>query len=183
MAYGGNFLTALAIGQTVYASETIKTPLPGGPVFEYSSENQRPVGACPVVPVAAPPPVPPALQGTILKLIRTTIHRLLKTGWSDVVGINQPGTVTQDLFLQGGTLPASAASSKRKRHAKPPALLLARGTATAKVAGPVTVHLKLTRRGRGRLKTATRVKAVLVTTLRTGGRTLNLERRTVSLHR
>jgi hypothetical protein len=182
--YGGSFLAALAIGQTVYANETIEVSLPAGAVFEYASENERPVGACPAPPPPPPPaPVPPALQGTILKFIRTTIHKLLKSGFSDVVGINQPGTVTQDLYLQGGTLPATAASRKGKHHAKPaPALLLARGTATAKVAGDVTVHLKLTKRGRSRLKRAKRVKAVLITTLRTGGRALSLERRTVSLH-
>jgi hypothetical protein len=48
----------------------------------------------------------------------------------------------------------------------------------------VTVHLKLTRSGRSRLRGATRVKAVLITTLRTaGGQVLNVGRRSVSLHR
>jgi len=117
----------------------------------------------------------------IVKFIHSTIHKLLKLGLSDVVGINQPGTVTQDLYLQGGTPPAYA-SSKSKHHAKP-ALLLARGVTTATAAGNVTVHLKLTKHGRGKLKTAGRVKATLVTTLRTsGGQRLSLGRRTVSLH-
>ncbi|HEX5853808.1 MAG TPA: hypothetical protein VFY36_12025 [Solirubrobacteraceae bacterium] len=182
-AYNGNFLTPLAIGQTVHAREVVKTPLPNGAVFTYSSENERPVGACPLPPAPPPPPPPLALQGTILKLTRTTIHKLLKLGLSDVVGINQPGTVTQALYLRGGTLPANAASAKRGRHKLPPALLLARGAATAANAGEVTVHLKLTKRGRGKLKTAKRVKATLITTLRAGRQTLSLPRRTVSLHR
>jgi hypothetical protein len=182
--YGGSFLTPLAIGETVYATESIETPLPSGAVFEYSSETERPVGACPVPPPPPPTPVPPALQGTILKFIHTTIHKLLKLGLGDVVGINQPGTVTQDLYLQGGSLPAFASSKSRHHHRlAPPALLLARGVGTAKAPGDVTVHLKLTKRGRGKLKTASNVKAVLVTTLRTGGRALSLPRRTVSLHR
>jgi hypothetical protein len=181
-AFGGSFLKPLELGQTVGAVESLKTPLPGEATYTYTSENERPVGACPVPPPVYSPPPPPPLQGTIVKLLRATIHKLLKFGFSDVVGINQPGTVTQDLYAQGGTLPAFA-SSKRKHHAKP-ALLLARGTATAKAAGDVTVHLKLTKRGRGRLKTSSRVKATLVTTLRTsGGQRLSLGRRTVSLHR
>lgn len=181
--YGGSFLTPLAIAETVYATESIETPLPNSAVFEYSSETERPVGACPVPPTPPPTPVPPALQGTILKFIHTTIHKLLKLGLSDVVGINQPGTVTQDLYLQGGSLPALASSKSKHHHKPPPALLLARGVGTAKAPGDVTVHLKLTKRGRGKLKTASNVKAVLVTTLRTGGRALSLPRRTVSLHR
>jgi hypothetical protein len=47
----------------------------------------------------------------------------------------------------------------------------------------VTVHLKLTKRGRGKLKKVGHVKAILITTLRTAsGQTLSLGRRTVSLH-
>ncbi len=182
--YAGNFLVPLASGQTVYAREVVKTTLPSGAVFKYTSENERPVGACPVPPTPPPPPPPPPLQGTILKLIHTTIHKLLKSGLSDVVGINQPGTVTQDLYLQGGSVPAKAASAKHKRHAKPPALLLARGSVTATVAGDVTIHLKLTKRGRSKLKKSGHVKVILITTLRTaGGQTLSLGRRTLSLHR
>jgi hypothetical protein len=187
-AYSGNFLTTLSAGQTVFANETVKSSAPDGAIFEYSSENERPVGACPAVPAPIPLPapiVPPKLQGTILTLVKSTIVKLLKFGFSDQVSINQPGTVTQDLYLQGGTLPALAASvGKHKRHKPPPALLLARGTATAAGAGDVTVHLKLTVRGRRRLKTSKKVKAVLITTLHTaGGQILSLGRRSVSFRR
>ena len=178
-SFGGSFLLPLALGENVGAVESLKTPLPGEATYTYTSETERPVGACPAPP--PPPPAPPALQGVIVKFIHTTIHKLLKLGLSDVVGINQPGTVTQDLYLQGGSLPAYA-SSKGKHHAKP-ALLLARGVTTATAAGNVTVHLKLTKRGRGKLKTSSRAKATLVTTLRTsGGQRLSLGHRTVSLH-
>jgi hypothetical protein len=179
-AFGGSFLLPLALGENVGAVESLKTPLPGEATYTYTSEYERPVGACPAPP--PPPPAPPALQGVIVKFIHTTIHKLLKFGLSDVVGINQPGTVTQDLYLQGGSVPAVAASAKHKHHAKP-ALLLARGTVTATVAGDVTVHLKLTKRGRSKLKKAGHVKAILITSLHTaGGQTLSLGRRTVSLH-
>ncbi|HEY2142665.1 MAG TPA: hypothetical protein VGG98_11480 [Solirubrobacteraceae bacterium] len=185
-SYAGGFLVPLALGQTVFASESLQTPLAGGAVFAYSSETDRPVGACPVPPVvAAPPPPPPALQGSLLKLSRTTIRRLLRSGWRNRVTINQPGTVTQDLYLVNGRLPAYASVKRHGRRVrKPPALLLARGSTSAKGAGEVSVLLRVTPRGRRRLKHAGSVRAVLITTLTNGsGAKLNLELRSVTLHR
>lgn len=186
--FGGGFLTSLAFGETVWASESLETPLAGGAVFTYESENLRPVGACPPPPPPPPsPPAPPALEGSTLKLGKTTIHKLLKSGWVDQVTINQPGTVTVNLYLQGGALPAFASSAGRSRHhhkRKPPALLLARGTASAKSAGTVNVLIRVTPRGRRLLSHGRNVRAVLITTLRsTSGAKLNLERRSVTLHR
>ncbi len=180
--FGGSFLAPLAIGQTITATESLETALAGGAVFKYVSENERPVGACPVPPAPPPPPpAPPALQGSIIKFLRTTIHNLLTHGWRNRVTINQPGTVTQDLYLKGGKLPAFAAS---KHHAKtPPALLLARGSKTAGSAGVVSVLLKPTVKGRRRLKAAKSLTVVLVTTLRSrSGAKLNLARHTITLH-
>ena len=176
--FTGNFLTPLAIGQTVRATESVRTPLAGAAIFTYSSETDRPVGACPVPPPAPPPPPPPAipaLQGTILRLTRTTISKLLRSGWHTQVTINQPGRVIEDLYLQDGTLPAYA-SRKAKHHAKKPAaLLLARGSTLTKSAGKVDVLIKVTKQGRRRLKHAARVKAVLITTLvSTSGAKLDL---------
>jgi hypothetical protein len=182
--FGGSFLTSLAIGQTVTAIESLETPLAGGAIFDYISENSRPVGGCPPVVVPpSPPPPPPALQGSLLKLPHSTILSLLKSGWHDRVTINQPGTVTQDLYLEGGTLPAFAATNKH--HRKPrPALLVARGAVVASSAGTITVSLKLTAKGRLKLKSAKNAKLVLVTTLRSAsGTKLNLGRHTVLLHR
>jgi hypothetical protein len=183
--FGGSFLTPLAIGQTVTAVESLETPLAGGAVFDYTSENSRPVGACPPVIPPPPPPPPPALKGSVLTLPHVTILSLLKSGWHDHVSINQPGTVTQDLYLEDGTLPAFAATSKGRHHKKPPpALLVARGAVVASSAGTVTVSLKLTSKGRLKLKSTKHAKLVLITTLRTSsGAKLNLARRTISLHR
>jgi hypothetical protein len=186
--FGGSFLAPLALGQTVYASESLKTPLAGGATFTYSSENERPVGACPPVPVVAPPPPPPpppALEGSILKLVLTNIRNLIKHGWSDRVTINQPGTVIQDLYLQSGALPAFASSRGKTHHAKKPAaMLLARGTVTATSAGTVEVVLRVNSRARRKLEKMKSVKAVLVTTLRSAsGTKLDLGRRSVSFHR
>ncbi len=179
--YAGNFLTPLQLGETVWAEESSKTTLAGGEVFTYSSENDRPVGACPVPPAPPPPPPPPALQGSISKLLRTTIHKLLKLGLSDQVTINQPGTVVQDLYLAGGSVPAYAS---RKHHHRRPAVLLAKGTASATSAGTVSVVLHPTAKGRHVLRHRRRVRAELLTTLHSAsGAKLSLGVRTVTLDR
>lgn len=181
--YEGSFLASLAIGQTVRATESLQTPLASGAVFTYSSEVDRPVGPCPVPPVPPPPPPAPALQGTVLKLSHTTIRKLLKSGWSDQVTINQPGTVVEDLYTQGGKLPAYASAKKRHGHGGA-AVLLARGSATAASAGKVSVVLHLTAQGRRRLLHARSMRVVLMTTLLShSGAKLALERHALTLHR
>jgi hypothetical protein len=186
--FQGGFLTSLMGGETVFAVESLTSPVAGGATFTYSSENDRPVGACPVPPLPPPPPPPLALMGSIVKLARTSIHGLMHSGWSTHVTINQPGTIVENLYLQGGALPAFAASgrsasqAKRHRH-KPPALLLARGTATAKAAGTVTVTMHLTSGGRRVLRHARSVKVVLIATLKAAsGAKLTLERHSFTLH-
>jgi hypothetical protein len=185
-SYAGNFLKPLELGETVQVKEHLTTALGGGATFKYSSEAQRPVGACPAPPPPPPPPPPPALQGSIFKLVGTTIHKLLKSGWTDQVTINQAGTVTQDLYQVGGAVPASASAHRRghgHKH-KPPALLLARGSVSAVTAGTVSVTLHVTGKGRHALSHSHKVRAVLVTTLKTGsGAKLNLQTRTVTLQR
>ncbi|HXR29368.1 MAG TPA: hypothetical protein VN772_07290, partial [Solirubrobacteraceae bacterium] len=142
----------------------------------------RPVGACPVPPPPPPPPPPPIiLQGKILHLTATTIGNLLKHGWSDLVGLSEGGTVTQDLYLEDGTMPAYAARSHRHR---PPAQLLAKGSASSRTAGKVTVVLHVSPRARGRLRAAKSLHVVLITTIRSSsGTRLNLPRRQFVLHR
>jgi hypothetical protein len=180
--FGGSFLAPLALGQTVGAIETLKTPLAGEATYTYTSENQRPVSACPVPPPVYNPPPPPVLGGSIAKLLKTTIHAFLRFGARDQVTINLPGTVTQDLYLTGGRLPAFATATHHKKLQ--PALLLARGTVTAKAAGKVTVLLKLTVKGRHKLKSSHKLSAVLITTLRSSsGAKIDLQRHTITLHR
>jgi hypothetical protein len=180
--FGGVFLVPLQLGEDVIATESLKTPLAGEATYTYISEMERPVGNCPPpVQVTPPPAAPPVLSGGLAKVLRTSIKALLKSGAKDSVRINQPGTVIQDLYLKGGSVPAFA--SGVKHHKVPPALLLARGSATAKTAGTLRVTLRLTRHGRARLRSAHKVTAVLVTTLRTGGARLSLPRRTLTLHR
>jgi hypothetical protein len=184
--FGGDFLKPLELGEDVGAIESLKTALAGEATYTYTSENVRPVGGCPPPPPPPyVPPPPPVLQGSILKLVHVTIHKLLKSGWLTLVDINQPGTVTEDLYAQGGTLPAyaSSVSKGRKHHKPPPALLLARGTGSATAAGTVDVVLRATSKGRSKLKhDRRRVKAVLITTLHSAsGAKLTLSRRIVTL--
>jgi len=181
--FGGNFLAPLQLGQTVTATESLKTLLAEEATYTYISETSRPVGACPVPPAPPPPPPPPpVLQGSVMKLGHVTLHSLLKSGWHVLVGINQPGTVVEDLYMDGGSLPAFA-SSKHHHHHLPPALLVARGYVTAKKAGTVSVLLKVTKKGRSRLRSARSVHAVLLTTLHSSsGGKLGLGRKHVSIH-
>lgn len=186
-SFAGNFLKPLAIGETVKALESVEKPLEGGATFTYTSENDRPVGACPIPPSPPPPPPPPALQGSIFKLVGITIKKLLKSGWVDQVTINQPGAVIQDLYQVGGAVPAFASAHRQGHghpHKKPPALLLARGSASAAAAGTVKVLLRVTPKGRHVLSHRHRVRARLVTTLKaSSGAKLNLQTRTVTLDR
>ncbi len=182
--FGGDFLKPLEIGEDVGAFESLKTSLAGEATYEYASETERPVAGCPAPPppvVVAPPPVVPPFEGVIAKLFSSKIAGLLRFGATDKVTIDQPGTVTQDLYQVGGKLPAFASAHK---HVLPPATLLARGSASTKVAGTVTVHLRLTTKGRSRLKSAHSLKVVLITTLRSSsGAKITLGRRSISLHR
>jgi len=184
-SFGGSFLTALQPGETVAANESIETPLGNGAIFTYESENVRPVGACPAPPPPPPPPpapIVPPLGATLAKLLSATIHGLLKHGWSDKVTVNQAGTVTQDLYLENGALPAFA--SRKRHHTPPPALLLARGAVVAHAAGTVSVALKLTGRGRSRLRHAHSAHVVLITTVHAvTGAKITLPRRRFTLHR
>lgn len=187
LSFAGNFLNPPALGQTLRAVEHLKTPLADGATFTYMSENDRPVGACPVPPAPPPPPPAPALQGSIFKLVGITIHKFLKSGWTDQVTINQPGTVIQDLYQLGGAVPAyaSAHSKGARRHRrKPPALLLARGSASASGAGKVNVLLRVTAKGRRVLDRSHRLRGELITTLKSvSGAKLSLPTRTVTLKR
>jgi hypothetical protein len=177
--FGGNFLRPLELGEDVGAIESLKTSLPGEATYTYVSESERPVGGCP--PPPAPPPPLPALQGTVLKLSKLKLHMFLHAGLLDRVTINQPGLVIQDLYLKGGTLPAHASSTKHHKH-KPAALLIARGETKATAAGTVEVRLRLTSKGRRKLKHAKNAKALLITTLRsTSGAELSLTRQSVTL--
>jgi hypothetical protein len=188
--FAGVFLSPLQLGQTVYAVESLSSPIAGG-TFAYSSEFDRPVGACPVPPPPPPPPPPVALLGSIAKLAHLSLRGLLRSGWSTHVSINQPGRIVEDLYGRPGVLPAFAAASnepaagaRARRHRKPAAPLLARGTLNAAAAGVYTVTLHPTALGRRLLRHAHSAKAVLIATLTSAsGARLTLARQSLTLHR
>ncbi|HTW42305.1 MAG TPA: hypothetical protein VMD79_08315 [Solirubrobacteraceae bacterium] len=184
-SFGGSFLTPIPSGATVTVKESLKTQLSGEATYTYISERTEPANkTCPTPP--PPPPPPPLvtpLAGALVALGHTKIHLILKSGYRDHVRINQAGTITQDLYLRGGKLPAVAASA-HKHHKIPPALLLARGTATSSGAGTVGIVLKLTPAGRRKLKASRRVSAILLTTLRTkSGQIATLAPKSLTFHR
>jgi hypothetical protein len=183
-SFGGSFLAPIAPGATVMVTESLKSALPGEATYTYVSERVEPANAtCP----APPPPPPPAplvtpLSGVLVSLGHSKIKLVLKSGYRDRVSINQAGTVTQDLFLRGGKLPAAAASHHKRKT--PPALLLARGVTKTSAAGTVSVVLKLTAAGKRKLKSARSLNAILLTTLRTaGGQVDTMAPKSLTLHR
>jgi len=185
-AFAAGFSSALRSGETVYAEEERASTLAGGASFNYYSSTARPVGACPApaavpavaVPVVVLAPALPVLSGRVLKLSHTTIAKLLKSGWLVQVSIDQPGTVTQDLYMVSGKLPAFAS----RKHSQPPAVLVARGASTVKKAGTVKVLVRATAHGRRALKHAKSVKLVLITTLRSSsGHRIDLGRHSLTL--
>lgn len=196
-SFGGGFLAPLVGGETVYAVESLTSPLAGGATFTYSSEYDRPVSGCPPPPPPPPPPLPLALAGAFSKFTGISIVKLLRSGWSTHVTINQPGTIVEDLYQHTGILPAFAATSKptkgtlrgggrasKRARKKSKAPLLARGTATAKAPGTTTVTMHLTAAGRRLLKHARSIKVVLITTLTANsGAKLALGRQSLTLHR
>jgi hypothetical protein len=184
-SFGGSFLAPIASGATVNVKESLKTPLAGEATYTYISERTEPANkTCPTPP--PPPPPPPLvtpLAGALVSLGHSKIHIVLKSGYRDHVRINQAGTITQDLYLRGGKLPAAAATA-HEHHKAPPALLLARGTATAGGPGTFGVVLKLTAAGRRRLEHSGHVSAILLTTLRTkNGQLATLSPKSLTLHR
>ncbi len=182
-SFGGNFLAPIASGATVMVTESLKSALPGEATYTYVSERVEPANAtCPAPPPPpAPRPLVTPLHGALVTLGHSKIQTVLKSGYRDRVSINQAGTLTQELFLRGGKLPATAASHHKKT---PPAVLLARGTAKTSAAGTVSVALKLTTAGRRKLKSAGTVNAILLTTLRTAnGQVDTLAPKSLTLHR
>jgi hypothetical protein len=145
-SFGGSFLTPLVLGEDVEAIESLKTPLAGEATYTYTSEVERPVGACPAPPPVFNPPPAPALQGTIAKLLRTTIHGLPEVRGTRP-GHDQPARDGHPGPLPGRRQAPRFSAGSKTHKSLPPSLLLAHGSAAASAAGKVTVHLKLTRTG------------------------------------
>jgi hypothetical protein len=179
--FNGSFRTTLSPSWNVYLSQamSLSTDLT---VF---NEVERPVGTCPAVP-APPAPVitattpqgPPALpvvlpvKDTILPNARLTLPALLKKStaafralfggtFTDSVLVSEPGTVTQTLYVDNGAkLPKASAAAQKKLTA------VGEGRATVKKLGVVKVTIKMSKKGRSRLRAVGQTKLVLVTVVR-----------------
>jgi hypothetical protein len=176
--FNGSFKTTLSPSWNVYLSQAVSLSS-GVTVF---NEVERPVGACPprpappvpVVTVTQPqgPPSPPAVlpaKDTILPNARLTLpasskrptaafRALLGGTFTDSVLVSEPGTVTQTLYLDNGAkLPKAAAAARKKLT------VVGHGRATVKKAGTIKVTIKMSKKGRARLRAARQTKLVLVT--------------------
>jgi hypothetical protein len=178
--FSGSFGRTLAPNWDMTASQARAID----PSFTVFDDVTRPVGICPAPtrapnPMPSPPPVavpsarpvdklpPTATLVDALILTRpTSAYRALMAGtFGLVVTMNEPGVVRQTLYLDDGAkLPkAGAAAAAKKKAAKKPTVLATGRTVVAK-AGNVKVKLKLSKKGRSRLKHGSRtVKLALVT--------------------
>ena len=128
-------------------------------------------------PPQPPEPQPPTLPGipvrdTVLPSARLTLPALAKRPtaaykallggrFTDTLRVSEAGTVTQTLYLNNGaTLPKATAAKKPKRTA------VGQGRATVKQPGVVKVTVKLSKKGRSRLRSARTSRLALITVLR-----------------
>ena len=119
--------TPLALGETVdchrVAEDAARRRSQASPT---SSENDRPVGACPPPPPRRRRrPRPPAGGLAVRNSRAPRSSSCCKSGWTTHVTINQPGTVIQDLYLH--TAPCRRSPRSKHKPQAAPALLLARG--------------------------------------------------------
>jgi hypothetical protein len=183
--FDGSFPKALGAGWEVAAEQGLAF----GTAFTLFNTARRPVAACPVAetppvpapaPAPAPAPVPavpaaPArdlaapnghLRLTAALLKAVDAYRALLAGrFTGRVTVDEPGAVTQKLYLDDGAPQpaATAAAAKKKKPAKP--TLLGTGGATVTQPGAVAVTVKLSKNGKARVRRAKRTKVALVTTL------------------
>jgi hypothetical protein len=185
--FSGSFNIMLSPSWSVYVSEA-RSFASGVTVF---NDIQRPVGTCagggpgpkPGSPVSvivqgpsSPAPSLTPAKDTILPNARlvlpaslkkpTAAFRALLGGkFTNSLVVSEPGTVTQTLYLDDGAkLPkarAVLAAAKRKK-----ATVVGQGRATVTKSSVVKVTVKLSKKGRSRLRAARQTKLALVTTLR-----------------
>jgi hypothetical protein len=187
--FSGSFNITLSPSWSVYVSQA-RSFASGVTVF---NDIQRPVGECagagprpgptpgsPVSVVVRGPSPAPALtpaKDTILPNARlilpaslkkpTAAFRALLGGkFTNSLVVSEAGTVTQTLYLDNGAkLPKAttglAAAAKKKK-----ATVVGQGRATVTRSSVVKVTVKLSKKGRSRLRAARQTKLALVTVIR-----------------
>jgi hypothetical protein len=173
--FAGVFDEPLGAGDLIRVSQTVET-IAGGTHTTVDTSVTRVVGGC-------PPPTPPVVDKTSPQITSfelgapsSSVRSFLRFGLKNFVGINEPGTVSQSLYLDNGAkLPATSAKAKRK-NPKPKLVLLATGRTRSSIAGVVKVTLKPTKAARTALKGKTSARVVLLTTVRDlAGNTVSLK--------
>ncbi|MBJ7331653.1 MAG: hypothetical protein JHC95_17290 [Solirubrobacteraceae bacterium] len=169
--FSGQFPRALTAGRFLLMVQTLRVTDTTGANAWIEIYSSSAVAACPVPPVDAPKPTPapdttkPTVGKAVLpKGNALKLANFLIKGFSTTVTINEPGTVTQQLFLNNGAKLTAKTAAKSKKKAKP--VLLAKGSTVSKVAGKVKVKIKATKAGKKAIKGKRTVKAILVTTVK-----------------
>jgi hypothetical protein len=184
--FSGSFKTTLSPSWMTWLSQS--RAIDAG--FTVFTDVGRPVGTCPPAqaisapgaPAAlapAPAPKPPAIpiKDTILPFAKLTppasvgrpsaAYRALVAGtFTDKLLVSEPGTVTQTVYLDdGATLPKATPAAARKKAARKPTVV-AQGSVTVRKPSVVTVRIKVSKKGKARLRRARTTKLVLVTVLK-----------------
>ncbi|HWH92920.1 MAG TPA: hypothetical protein VNT03_03585 [Baekduia sp.] len=176
--FSGNFAKRLAPEWDVTASQSRVL----SSSFTVFSDSTRPVGQCPAPAIVAPPPAaalpiaatPPARdvvppKGAVVtpaaRFRPTTAYRALMGGkFAVTVVVDEPGVVTHTLYLDDGARLPTATAAAKSRVARKPTVLGTGRTAIAR-AGKVKVNVKLSKKGRSRLRRSRAVKLALVTAI------------------
>lgn len=185
--FAGSFKTTLSPSWMLWLSQFRE--IDAG--FTMFADVSRPVGTCPPAAAISSPgtPAPPApapkppvipIKDTILPFAKLTppsvvgrpsaAYRALLAGtFSDKLVVSEPGTVTQTVYLDDGAkLPKAtpAAKKKKKKVAARKPTVVAQGSVTVKKPSVVTVKIKVSKKGRARLRHARTTKLVLVTVVK-----------------
>jgi hypothetical protein len=182
--FAGSFGMTLSPAWVVSLSQA-RSVDPGFTVF---SDATRPVGACPspdggtrlpirVRPLpAAPKPASP-IKDTILPFAKLTppaalsspraaFRALLLGTFTTRLLVSEAGTVRQTVYLDDGArLPKPTATPAAKRKAARKPTVIAQGSVTVKRPSVVTVKVKLSKKGRARLRRAKSTRLALVTVI------------------
>lgn len=185
--FGGSFTIRLSPSWSVYVSQA-RSFASGVTVF---NDIERPVGACagagpgpgprpgspgpaPGLPSASAPQTVP-LKDTILPSARLTLpaslkkptaafRALLSGKFTDSLVVSEAGTVTQTLYVDDGAKLPKATAVLAAAKKKLTVVGAGRGSVTK--LSVVKVTLKVSKKGRSRLRAARQTKLALVTVLR-----------------
>lgn len=176
--FAGVFDDQLAPGDLVRATQTVET-LVGATHTIVETSVTRVVGSCPPPPPPVVDRTPPRSTSFDLGAQSTSVRSFLKFGLTNFVGIDEPGTVFQALYLDNGAkLPAGAARAKKK----PKRVLLGTGQTPSTIPGIVKVVIKPTKAARTALRGKKTAKVVLLTSIRdAAGNTINLKAKKLKL--